>query len=297
MAEGDNSLPSPGWYRDPTVEGHQRYWDGSKWTDDRMALDAGGEGRATPHSGVGEVAATRGRNTFDAPLIFVLVGLLMIGGCGALLVGLPLVVRDSGPEPRPAIPQTTAVEGFAVTTTGPPLPTDGPGTETTTAPAGGIVTGFGSAMTTPANVGAGGEPSIWEIRVDQPVDVTADVLAANPLDPEPLEHIRHVAIPLTLTLHQSGPDAVPLKNLGDGLSIVFEGGATGGGYVPDQADGSENPFGCSAVVEPFPSSGELSTGESVSASFCIQVPTADIDHSNSRILVWVAGGPPLVWVP
>lgn len=34
-----NELPQPGWYADPHYPGYQRYWDGTRWTDHRVARE------------------------------------------------------------------------------------------------------------------------------------------------------------------------------------------------------------------------------------------------------------------
>jgi len=44
------SAPNPGWYEDPSDPTTKRYWDGSKWTDNRSPINAVANARTSGYA-------------------------------------------------------------------------------------------------------------------------------------------------------------------------------------------------------------------------------------------------------
>jgi hypothetical protein len=67
-----NATPTPGWYPDPYDPETTRYWDGSKWTENRSQLRTGKEQKADGVIVVGYILAVL------MPLIGFIIGLTQI---------------------------------------------------------------------------------------------------------------------------------------------------------------------------------------------------------------------------
>jgi hypothetical protein len=50
VSDQGGSGPAAGWYPDPEVPGGQRYWDGSRWGEQRPPADTGAPGSSSPAS-------------------------------------------------------------------------------------------------------------------------------------------------------------------------------------------------------------------------------------------------------
>jgi hypothetical protein len=53
VSDQGGSGPAAGWYPDPEVPGGQRYWDGSRWGEQRPPADTGAPGSGSEPSGTG----------------------------------------------------------------------------------------------------------------------------------------------------------------------------------------------------------------------------------------------------
>jgi hypothetical protein len=61
VSDQGGSGPAAGWYPDPEVPGGQRYWDGSRWGEQRPPADAGGAGSSGAGGGWASGGSTGGQ--------------------------------------------------------------------------------------------------------------------------------------------------------------------------------------------------------------------------------------------
>ncbi|MDH3293717.1 MAG: DUF2510 domain-containing protein [Acidimicrobiia bacterium] len=327
MSEADQDpagLPEPGWYHDPVTDGHQRYWDGTTWVGSSVPIQAApgpparypagpqplppGAGRPPappPPEPMGRDRSPRRPGGGDIAIIFGVLGLLLVGGCGVVLAGVGLRAGGSGQAEFVEVEEAVVVaaeEEFFITTTGPPMPTRDLVPSTTVGPGPGgdprssaVVVNYGSPMTVPLEGIADGTFTVWDVVVAGPADISADVAAANPLDAEPVPGVSWIAVMVELTLLDAGVEPVVIDNLTDWLNLEFEGGATAARYAPDPVGVEDNPFGCTAAVDPLPATVEVGVGDTIAGHVCLRVPEADIGHAGSRITIWPDGAPPAAW--
>ena len=228
-----------------------------------------------------------------AGLALALFALLLVGGCMVVLVGVPLAVRsqESFPEEAEveiAIPQPTPVP---LTTMAAPLDFEA----TTTAGPG--MPGFESEFQAPfgatqmvSTVLDTGNRLVFEVTVEQPADVTEEVLAANPLDAGPVDGVVHAAIPATVVLVESPVDPLPASDV---LDWTIVGGASVAMYRP--VDSVDDQFGCGALDDDLTAAEELSLGVESAGRVCITIPAADLDHPDTAVWLTVGLGEPFVW--
>jgi hypothetical protein len=75
MESGGSELPPPGWYPDPNDPSSRRYWDGSRWTDNRVpAATAAHPATVTP-----------ARPTNGKAIAALVLGITWICGIGSIL--------------------------------------------------------------------------------------------------------------------------------------------------------------------------------------------------------------------
>ncbi len=301
MSEGEaDNLPEPGWYRDPTTEGQQRYWDGEAWTQATAPLadTAPPNPPANPEVATPAAPARRSSGT-DTGLIIVIAMLTMIGGCGLVLSRMSSTDNRRDAE-FGDLPVTTEMPMPTFTTTGPPQ-TVGPtvtlpasttsildDATTTSGPSSAMPLGsYGASMTVPAEMrtGIGSDRSftVWNVTVDGIYDVTEDLLDINRLMPPPPADQRIVGVPVTMELNHSDRGPIPYLILEESLDVLIRGGDTGGGYAPP-VELANDPFGCSSI-EPTPEVEALVVGDQVRLLICVQIPTSDLDHGDTTVVV------------
>lgn len=93
MDQSPPVLPPAGWYADPRDPLTSRYWDGSRWTDNRVPVRA-----AVP-------GATAQAPTNDKAIASLVLGLAWLGGLGSVLA---LVF---GHQARDEIEESRGIEG------------------------------------------------------------------------------------------------------------------------------------------------------------------------------------------
>lgn len=301
MSEGEaDNLPEPGWYRDPTTEGQQRYWDGEAWTRATAPLAAAAPANPEVDTPTAPTAPARRSSGTDTGLIIAIAMLTMIGGCGLVLSRMSSDAPDEGQRMDPPMTTTTMPMPTFTTTTGAPQ-TVGPtvtlpatttsildDASTTAGPGSAMPLGsYGASMTVPAEMrtGIGSDRSftVWNVTVDGFYDVTADLLDINRLMPPPPADQRIVAVPMTMELTHSDRGPIPYLILEESLDVLIKGGDTGGGYAPP-VELANDPFGC-ASLEPAPEVEALVVGDQVHLLVCVQIPTSDFDHGDTTVVV------------
>ena len=74
MENPGSELPPPGWYRDPRDPTSQRYWDGERWTEDRVPATLPAAGAALP-----------ARPTNGKAIAALVLGITWVCGIGSIL--------------------------------------------------------------------------------------------------------------------------------------------------------------------------------------------------------------------
>lgn len=192
-------------------------------------------------------------------------GLIWLGGCAAVV----RAVADDDPDSQPMIVGDIVVEDERAV--------DDPGAPTTAIAE--------STRTGSVAVGTGileSNGNRWEVTATAPRDITDEVLAANQYNQSPPEGSAFVGTDITFTLLSSEEGSVsPLADwtaMYQGSTQVFD--ETSCGVVPNGLD-------VSAEVEP---------GGSVSGTYCIVVPLAEVG-GLSVILEPLFVGEPQVITP
>lgn len=150
-----NGTPA-GWYPDPTVAGHERYWDGAQWTNDRRPT-TGPEADATDVAPAEQDSAPTAASPWRSNrgmllLLGVAVLLAVVGPILALTLGRDDDGGNEGPdtadpadEPDPSTSATTPTSPTPAEEILPPLtfadPVDAAGTSTATTEAESFVSG------------------------------------------------------------------------------------------------------------------------------------------------------------
>ena len=89
-ADGGSGLPAAAWYQDPENPGGMRYWDGTRWTEDRTDYVA-----TTPKKEVSEGMVAAGYIlSFLFPIVGIIIGVVVMNrgnGHGRWIIGLSLL--------------------------------------------------------------------------------------------------------------------------------------------------------------------------------------------------------------
>ncbi len=279
-------------------------WDGEQWTARTRTDSAAGKPVAPPPPptpiGDARIDARRPRATSGwsvGSMAGVGVGifaLLMVGGCALFLGVAPLLAvrSDSFSEETEIAVAVPDQPDFAVETTV-AMPPPGFETLTTLGPGmpgfelEGILTAYNTPVEVPIDGGA--DLSLFEITVGEPVDITEELVAANPLNAEPLPGIIHVAVPVTAGLIQSPVDPVAMAGLFDWQMV---GGSTATLYRP--AEPGTDQLGCT-VDDDWSTVTELTVGESRTATVCVTLPVVDFDHPDTRVVLDAGFAGPYLW--
>lgn len=280
-------------------------WDGERWSEQSRPAAASTPTpislprRPTTDPSSAELKRERSNSGWSVgSLVGLGVGLLAlltVGGCVVLVGVVPLIaVRSQGTlvteevEVAVAIPETTVFEvpatnalepGFGSTTAGP----DGP-----TSDAVGPLATYGSAAEV-VGILDRGAIAVFEITVEEPVDVTESVLAADAVGADDGEVL--VGIPAAIILRESPTDQLPAVGVFD-WTIV--GGATATTSRP-AVPGTEA-IGCDVIDADLTVVDEWSLGVERRGLVCITVPFADFDHPETRVVLTAGDGAPVTWI-
>src|SRR5829696_3230683 len=98
-----SELPVPGWYPDPDDASSQRYWDGTRWTDDRAPYSSVATASRTRRAGGGDGLVIAGYiGGVLIPIVGIVIGAILIQranrhgpwvlGLSLLMIAIPVAV-------------------------------------------------------------------------------------------------------------------------------------------------------------------------------------------------------------
>jgi hypothetical protein len=206
---------------------------------------------------------------------------VLVGIVPLMAVRSEQVFVDEGFEVAVEVPATTMVPEPMDELSEPmeefPVATDGPGLAT-----------FGSSYGIVAVLDNGGMAA-FDIRVEDPVDLTDAVLAAAGSDPGPGEDQVLVGVAATVVLLESTVEPLPASGL---FEWTIVGGATGTAYSPVEAGSA----GCNLVDDDLTTVEEFGIGDERRGIVCFVVPTEDFEHPETQVVFAAAGGAPITWI-
>ncbi|MFK8025238.1 MAG: DUF2510 domain-containing protein [Ilumatobacter sp.] len=153
-----------------------------------------------------------------------------------------------------------------------------PDPEPDPAPADGGVFAFSTPTAVTFDTFGESDGSVWNVTVDQPRDITADVLAASDFNDPPPADVVYFGFELQMTLIEA-----PIQPVAPGFGFTWEifGGSTSTVYDSTTID-TDN-FGCGSFDAEFGDFDAIFAGGTSEGTVCVPVPTADANDPGTRV--------------
>lgn len=313
-SEGTNI--AAGWYRDPSMENTQRYWDGTQWTEHVQPLHPpapqGFQGGGAPldptqqypynaapmdptlqqaYAPAPPPAGPQKSGMSTGLKVVIGLGVLLLatlGGCVALVAlvasntELPdgtVVVEDVAEEPLVGQPTDDVADGEQAGQTDQEESTTG--FEADGGPALGTRDSplpYDQPINITWNTFGDADGSVWTTTIGPPRDITAEVLADNQFNSPPPDGVLFVGFDVELVLQEAAKEP-----LSPGFNFSWEllGGATAAAYDPSTIETEF--FGCGVLDGGFDDFAEVFAGGTLSGTVCIPLPAEDLGHAETQV--------------